>query len=98
MDQICPYNVAVECTNTSKCHRCGWNPEVAQARLRELAGGAIEIPPDKLYKVPFTGYCEVWANSPEEALDRADDDKMFFVSYNFGTPECLSKEERNEVD
>ena len=86
MEQRCPNNSAVVCDTPANCHRCGWNPEVAEARLRDLAGGAVEIPPDKLYKIPFTGYCEVWANSPEEALERAEDEKMFTVFYDFGTP------------
>lgn len=28
----CPHNVAIECY-TKKCDSCGWNPEVAKARL-----------------------------------------------------------------
>lgn len=28
----CPYNDAVECSSR-KCSKCGWNPEVAKARL-----------------------------------------------------------------
>ena len=86
-ENICPYNREVDC-KTPKCDRCGWNPEVAKARMEDLIGGMIELQDEKLYRVPFIGYCEVWAKSPEEALDRADDDKMFTVHYDFGTPEC----------
>ena len=53
---------------------------------------------EKLYKVPFTGYCEVWANSLEEAVDKADDGKMFFVHYDFGDPVCIDLEVENELD
>ena len=86
-ENICRYNREVDC-KTQKCDRCGWNPEVAKARLEERIGGMIELQDEKRYRIPFTGYCEVWAKSPEEALDRADDDKMFTVHYDFGTPEC----------
>jgi hypothetical protein len=53
---------------------------------------------EKLYKVPFTGYCEVWANSAEEAVKQADDDKMFFVKFNFEDPVCLDEEDTDELD
>ena len=96
-ENVCPHNNEVVC-RTAKCDRCGWNPEVAKARLDEYVGGMVELPADKLYHIPFTGYCDVWAKSPEEALERAEDEKMFTVGYEFGTPECLTKEEKNEVD
>lgn len=48
---------------------------------------------EKRYKVPFTGYCEVYARNPEEAADMADDpEKHFYAEYDFGEPECLTKE------
>ena len=89
-ENLCPYNREVDCAR-HRCDRCGWNPEVAKERLETYIGGMIELSAEKRYRIPFTGYCEVWAKSPEEALDRADDEKMFFVSYDFGTPECQSK-------
>lgn len=51
---------------------------------------------EKKYTIPFTGYCEVWAESPEEALHKADNDKLFFLQYHFGEPTC--KEDENELD
>lgn len=33
----CPYNVGVGCT-VRKCTTCGWNPEVAKARLDKFMG------------------------------------------------------------
>ena len=54
---------------------------------------------EKRYKIPFTGYCEVWANSPEEAAEKADDiEKQFFAHYDYGDAICLEKEEENELD
>jgi hypothetical protein len=88
--QSCPYNEGVDCA-TAACERCGWHPLVAAKRLEAITGL-------KKYKVPFTGFCEVWARSPEEAVDKADNDEMFFLHYNFGDPECLEKEEENELD
>ena len=65
---------------------------MAKARLRAIEGF-------KLYKIPFTGYCEVWAKSPEEAAEMAEDiEKQFFAHYDYGDPECLEKEEKNELD
>ena len=84
-ENVCPHNHEVVC-KTAHCGRCGWNPEVAQARLDAYVGGMVELPDEKLYRIPFTGYCEVWAKSPEEALERAEDEKMFTVDYDFGTP------------
>ena len=48
----------------------------------------------KKYKVPFIGYCEVWADSQEEALEAADREEMYFIEYNFGDPTC--EEDENE--
>jgi hypothetical protein len=31
----CPYNKSVDCS-FRKCDRCGWNPEVAKARLEKI--------------------------------------------------------------
>lgn len=90
---ICQYNPECECT-VPKCEKCGWNPSVARRRLKNYRENLGMH--EKLYKVPFTGYCEVWANSLEEAVDKADDGKMFFVHYDFGDPECLEKEEVDE--
>ena len=94
MIRICPYNYEVDC-EALKCGSCGWNPVVAKARLEEAVKNMTD---SKLYKVPFTGYCEVWADSLEEAANKADDDQMFFIHYDFGNPVCLEKEEKDEVD
>ena len=92
---ICPYNPECAC-DEMVCHNCGWNPEVARRRVIEFreAHGM----PEKLYKITFTGYCEVWANSAEEAAEKADQDDMFFVHYDFGDPVCEKKEEEDELD
>ena len=82
----CPHNVGIEC-DTPNCPRCGWYPPVAEERKKEV----MEI---KLYRVPFKGYCEVWAKSPEEAANNAEDiEKQFFAHYDYSDPVCLSKEE-----
>ena len=92
MTRICPHNYEIDCDH-AKCDRCGWNPEVAKKRIRE----AMKTMSDsKLYRIPFTGWCEVWAESAEEALQQAEDDLMFTVCYDFGDPEC--KEEEDELD
>jgi hypothetical protein len=95
MIRICPHNYEVDC-GANTCDRCGWNPEVAKKRLQE----AMKTMSDsKLYKVAFTGYCEVWANSQEEAADLAEDaQNHFFAHYDYDDPECLYKEEENELD
>ena len=68
MIRICPFNYEVDCEQL-KCGSCGWNPVVAKARVEEVMKNMTD---SKLYKVPFTGYCEVWANSAEEAADKAE--------------------------
>ena len=93
MERTCQFNEAVVC-DRKECYHCGWDPEVAKAReedfLRNLTG-------QKLYKVPFTGYCEVWANTPEEAAEKAETiEQQFTASYDYGEPICLEKEEENE--
>lgn len=50
----------------------------------------------KKYRIPFTGYCEVWANSTDEALEVAEDEEMYFVQYQFGDPVC--EEDKNGMD
>ena len=94
MTRICPYNYEVDC-EASKCDRCGWNPKVAQKRVQEVMKTLSD---DKLYRIPFTGHCEVWAESVEEAIEKANDRQLFTVCYDFGEPECMSKEEENEMD
>jgi hypothetical protein len=80
---LCPHNVGVEC-ETPACEQCGWYPPVAEKRKREIMK-------QKKYKIPFTGYCEVWARSPEEAEKLADNGDMFYAEYDFGEP--VSEEE-----
>jgi hypothetical protein len=95
MERACPFNDAVVC-DSKECYHCGWDPEVAKARQEELVKA---MNGEKLYKVPFTGYCEVWANSPEEALEKAETvEQQFTASYDYGEPICLEKEENNELD
>ena len=98
MKHICPFNYAVDCDST-KCDSCGWNPKVAKRRSENIKRGRNPMSKEKMYKIPFTGYCEVWAESPEEAADKAEDiEKQFFAHYDYGDPECLEKEEKDEVD
>lgn len=92
MERICQHNDAIICDST-ECYHCGWDPEVAKKRAEDVRA---RMNSQTLYKVPFTGYCEVWASSPKEAADKADNDEMFFVHYDFGNPECLEKEGENE--
>ena len=94
----CPYNDGVACEKAN-CESCGWNPKVAKARSEAIKRGKKIMSKEKLYKVPFTGYCEVWAESPEEAVDKADAGEMFFLHYDeYGDPVCLGKEAEDEVD
>ena len=53
--------------------------------------------PEKKFTIPFRGYCEVWANTPEEAEKKADNDEMFFAHYEFGEPTC-KEEDEDELD
>jgi hypothetical protein len=88
---VCPYNKEVDC-DFANCEKCGWYPPVAKERKKEIM--AL-----KKYKVPFTGYCEVWAKSPEEAEDKAEDvQQQFFAHYDYSDPICLTKEDENELD
>ena len=87
---ICPYNNGCEC-DTPDCERCGWFPPVAAERKKEVMSLTR-------YKIPFTGYCEVWAKSEEEAAAKADNGDMFFADYDFGDPINLAKEEEDEVE
>jgi hypothetical protein len=91
----CQYNHEVEC-DTDNCGNCGWNPVVAERGLRNFRGE--HKLGSKLYRIPFTGYCEVWAETLEEATQKAEKDEMFTVMYDFGDPICLEKEEKNELD
>jgi hypothetical protein len=85
-ENICLYNDGVICDKV-KCAKCGWNPKVAKARLRAITG-------TQLYRVPFTGYCEVYAASPEEAAEKADTiEQQFFAHYDYGNPICPDEEE-----
>lgn len=91
MERTCDYNIGIIC-DSEECYHCGWDPEVAKARLEAMTF-------EKHYKIPFTGYCEVWAKSPEEAADKAEDiEKQYFAHYDYGDPICLEKEEKNELD
>ena len=95
MTRICPYNYEVDCEKM-RCDKCGWNPKVSMKRLQEAVKN---LGSDKLYKIPFTGYCEVWANSLEEAADKAENiEQQFFAHHDYGDPVCLMKEDNDELD
>lgn len=95
MERVCQYNEEIIC-DSAECYHCGWDPEVAKQRQEELVKAVTGL---KLYTVPFTGHCEVWAKSPEEAAEKAEDiEKQFFAHYDFGEPICSEEEEENEVD
>ena len=95
MERVCLFNDNVICDH-DECCRCGWHPEVAKARHKDLVRKMTGF---KLYKVPFTGYCEVWARSLEEAAEKAEIiEEQFFASYNYEEPICLEKEDANGVD
>ena len=86
---VCPHNDGIDCA-TPDCERCGWYPPVAAERKKE-------IDKLKLYKVPFKGYCEVWAYSTEEASAKAETvEQQFFAHYDYRDPICLSKEDNDE--
>lgn len=94
--QICKYNHGCEC-ETQNCDKCGWNPAVADRRLKKFREGLGMF--EKLYKIPFTGYCEVWAKSPEEAAEKAETvEQQFFAHYDYDEPICLTKEDDDELD
>ena len=89
---VCPYNKEVDCDHAN-CQKCGWYPPVAKKRKEEIMNNI------KLYQIPFTGYCEVWANSPEEAAAKAETvEQQFFAHYDYRDPICLSKEDKDEMD
>lgn len=89
MERICQFNVEVIC-DSAECYHCGWDPEVAKARQEEFVR---KMTSKKQYKIPFTGYCEVWATSPEEAVTIAEDvPQQFFAHYDYGDPVCIEKE------
>lgn len=88
---VCPYNKELDC-DFANCEKCGWYPPVAKKRKEEV----MKL---KLYRVTFTGFCEVWARSPEEASNKAEDiNQQFFAHYDYGDPVCLAKEDKNELD
>lgn len=91
MERVCEYNRAVVC-DRDVCYHCGWDPEVAEERLVEITG-------ERLFRVPFTGYCEVWAKTKREAAEKAEViEQQFFAQYDYGDPVCVKKEEENELD
>ena len=94
MTRICPYNYQIDCEHMT-CDKCGWNPDVAKKRVQEAMKNMCN---SKLYRIPFTGWCEVWAESKEEASQKADDDQLFTVEYDFGEPKCMEKEDEDELD
>lgn len=95
----CIYNEEVDCDD-AKCAHCGWNPDVSAKRIKayEIAQAQARFLGKTLYKIPFTGYCEVWATSPEEAINSASNEDMFFVHYEFQEPTCSMKEENDELE
>jgi hypothetical protein len=87
---ICQFNPEIECENP-ECHKCGWNPKVAYHRQKQFREGLGLF--EKKYTVPFTGYCEVWAKSAEEAAEKADDiQQQYFAHYDYGEPVCAEEE------
>ncbi len=89
----CPHNKAIDCAKVD-CENCGWHPDVIEKRKKAALDGRIGNL--KLYKVPFTGFCEVWATSPEDASEKADNGVAFYFEQDFEDPICLAKEEEDE--
>lgn len=98
---ICQYNEGCEC-ETQKCAKCGWNPDVAERRQQLLMDKCGIY--DKKYKIPFTGYCEVYARNAEKALEKAYNEDMDMIEYKFGNPSRVivnwddEEEEDDELD
>lgn len=93
---VCPNNSRVDCSKRA-CDSCGWNPKVAEERLEKIMRGEQSMASGKLFRIPFTGYCEVWAESTEEAADKAENiDQQFFAHYEYAEPICLEEEEEDE--
>lgn len=88
MKFVCPHNAEVDC-ELRECDRCGWNPPVAKARLKAITDC-------KKFIVPFTGYSEVWARTPEEAVEKTDNEEAFFIHFEYGDPIC--EEDENEME
>ena len=89
-EHLCHFNKDVLCDNHT-CMSCGWNPVVEKARIKAM------MAPERLYRIPFTGYCEVWAKSAEEAAEKAEDIKQqWYADYDYGKPVCLDKEDDDE--
>lgn len=94
--QVCKYNIGCECEN-QECEKCGWYPPVANRRLRKFREGLGMF--EKKYKIPFTGYCEIYAKSASDAAKKVDHDTMHYAEYNFGRPVCLTPEDdEDELD
>ena len=82
----CPHNMAIHCYK-EECERCGWYPPVAEKRKREIMS-------TKTYQIPFTGHCEVFATSPEEAAEKARNGELLSIEHVFGDP--ITDEEVSE--
>ncbi len=43
--ETCPHNEACQCDRWQRalCHRCGWNPKVAQKRFAKLMGKGCKV-------------------------------------------------------
>ena len=89
----CHYNIGCECSGPD-CDDCGWNPTVAARRLKNYKENHNML--EKKYKIPFTGYCEVYAKSEKEALEKADRDERFYAKYDYHDPVC--EEDEDEED
>ena len=90
---ICQFNPEIEC-DIPECHKCGWNPKVAYARQKQFREGLGMF--EKKYTIPFTGYCEVWANSVEEAVDKVFNGEKSFTHHDYGEPVCAENEEEED--
>ena len=92
---ICQYNPECHC-DVPECDKCGWNPKVAMRRLKKFRESlGIE---ENRYQIPFTGQCEVWAATEEEAVEKAERHHMVLVDYNFGDPSLIEEEGNDELD
>ena len=91
---VCPHNRECRCEYLD-CDNCGWNPAVAKHRLKCYKAGVNMF--DKKYEIPFTGRCEVWAKSPEEAAEKARRGDTFTIERDFGDPVC-QEDDDDEVE
>ena len=57
MGPVCKYQMMIECSNRSRCEKCGWNPKVEKQRINKIKEQRMKLPQTNKSNLVRCGNC-----------------------------------------